>query len=554
MLRTIQQPKRRASLAEDGVIVRIQFSYDPTIIQEIKQLDGKKWVPAWKRWEVPISTEVVERLKELDFTLTEDILKWGDNVSTPIVEQKIDWGVLQMKKELYPFQREGVAFIEAKKGRVLIADEMGLGKSLQAITYLQLHPELRPAIIICPSSLKLNWLKEWRDSTGDTCPEVLSGRTPYKTSGDVLIINYDILSGWVDHLKTIHPKIIIFDEAHYTKERSAKRTQAAKELCKNVPHVIALTGTPVVNRPIEMFNTLQILEPTRWSSFWKFAKKYCGAYQSRWGWVYNGSSNTNELHQLLTQTVMIRRRKAEVLKQLPAKTRTVIPLEITNRKEYDMAEDDFLSWLSGKDKEKAIRAAYAEAMVKMEMLKQLTAHGKMEQCIDWVNDMIESGQKLVLFCTHRVVVDTLMNKFKDIAVKVDGSVTGEDRAKAVEKFQTDSSCMLFIGNIKAAGVGITLTAASNVAFLEYPWSPGDLVQAEDRIHRIGQEAESVNVWYLIAVNTIEDSIIKLLDKKRKVIDSVVDGGLVDESSLIGELLQMVHHKEDRNDRTPTTIM
>lgn len=543
MLRTVQQPKRRAVLAEDGVILYLQFSYDPELIQEIKQLDGKKWVSAWKRWEVPISTEVVERLKELDFTLTEDILKWGNGAPTPI-ERKIDWNVLQIKKELYEFQKEGVEFIESKKGRALVADEMGLGKTIQAITYLQLHPELRPAIIICPSSLKLNWMKEWEESTNNTLPEVLYGRTPYETSSEVLIINYDILSGWVDHLKTIKPKVIIFDEAHYMKERSAKRTQAAKELCKGAPHIIALTGTPVVNRPSEMFNTLQMLEPIRWSSFWKFAKKYCGAYQSRWGWVYDGSSHTDELNQLLTQTVMIRRRKDEVLKQLPAKTRTVIPLEINNRQEYDMAEDDFLAWLAGKDKEKAIKAAYAEAMVKMEMLKQLTAYGKMEQCIDWVTDMIESGQKLVLFCTHRAIISTLMNEFKKIAVQVDGSVTGEDRAKAVGKFQTDSNCMLFIGNIKAAGVGITLTASSNVAFLEFPWSPGDLVQAEDRVHRIGQEAESVNVWYLTAVNTVEDSIIKLLDKKRKVIDSVIDGGLVDETSLIGELLQMVQHKED----------
>lgn len=543
MLRTIQQPKRRAVLAEDGVILYLQFSYDPELIQEIKQLDGRKWVSAWRRWEVPISTEVVERLKDLDFTLTENILKWGNGAPIPI-ERKIDWGVLQMKKELYEFQKEGVEFIDSKKGRALIADEMGLGKTIQAITYLQLHPELRPAIIICPSSLKLNWMKEWRESTNDEDPEVLYGKTPYKTSGDVLIINYDVLSSWVDHLKTIYPTVIIFDEAHYLKERSAKRTQAAKELCKRAPHIIALTGTPVVNRPSEMFNTLQILEPIRWSSFWKFAKKYCGAYQSHWGWVYNGASHTDELHQLLTQTVMIRRRKDEVLKQLPAKTRTVIPLEITNRKEYDMAEDDFLVWLAGKDKEKAIKAAYAEAMVKMEMLKQLTAHGKMEQCIDWVNDMIDSGQKLVLFCTHRAVIDILINEFKTVAVKVDGSVTGEDRAKAVVKFQTDPTCMLFIGNIKAAGIGLTLTAASNVAFLEYPWSPGDLVQAEDRVHRIGQEAESVNVWYLTAVNTVEDSIIKLLDKKRKVVDSVTDGGLVDETSLIGELLQMVQHKED----------
>lgn len=529
------QEKRKAVLASDGVMVYIQFPYNPDLVMEIRQLEGRRWISALKRWEVPVSREVVNKLKSLDFTLSEDLLKWGE--SAPLLIQQVDWDRIKLKKELYPFQKQGVEFLEAKKGRVLIADEMGLGKTLQAIAYLELHPELRPAIIVSPSSLKLNWVREWGESTNSASPEILRGRIPYETKNDVLIINYDILAHWVEFLRELNLKIVIFDEAHYLKERKAGRTKAAKELCKRIPHVMALTGTPILNRPSEIFNILQILEPSRWNSFWRYVRRYCGAYQGRWGWVYDGASHTDELHQLLIQTVMIRRRKEEVLKQLPAKVRTVIPLEITNRDEYRMAEDDFLRWLATKDKEKALRASYAEAMVKMEMLKQLSAHGKLEQCVNWVNDVISSEQKLVLFCTHRAVIDALMSEFSKITVKVDGSVTGEQRAENVNRFQTDPDCMLFLGNVKAAGVGLTLTAASNVAFLEFPWTPGEVVQAEDRVHRIGQEAESVNVWYLVATDTVEEAIIGLLDKKRKVVDSITDGYLVDETSLISELLK-----------------
>src|SRR5690606_21428626 len=189
----------------------------------------------------------------------------------------------------------------------------------------------------------------------------------------------------------------------------------------------------------------------------------------------------------------------------------------------------------------ADRASNAEIIVQIEQLKQAAVRGKLEACIDWIEDFIEAGEKLVVFATHKFVIDRLMEKFNGNAVKIDGSTPMGDRNIAVERFQNDPTTQLFFGNIKAAGVGLTLTAASNVAFIEFPWTPGELQQAQDRCHRIGQKF-TVNIRYLMVPGTIEEDIAKLLDKKTKVLDAVLDGKETDKESLLSELMSVILRK------------
>ena len=435
-------------------------------------------------------------------------------------------------------RKEGVAFIEKRDGRALIADEMGLGKTIQAAAWLQLHPEKRPAIILCPASLKLNWAKEIREtlSTKDKV-QILQGTKPYPITGSIIIINYDILNSWVETLQAINPQVLIIDEMHYVKNSSAIRTKATKKLAKGIPHIIALTGTPIVNRPVEGFNIFQILDKNLFPNFWTYVHRYCGARHNGFGWDFSGATNKEELHRILTSTIMIRRRKSDVLKDLPEKLYSFVPMELDNKKEYSTAELEFIEYLRGvKGKEAAEKAKKAEHLVKIEALKQLAVKGKMKQAINWIKDFIEDGSKLVVFAVHKEVIDQLMKEFKEIAVKIDGSTPIPERHKAVEAFQSDPNIKLFIGNIQAAGVGLTLTATSIVAFLELPWTPGELVQAEDRCHRIGQK-NAVNIYYLLAENTVEYKLAKLLDRKKEVLSAVIDGKVVDEKSLITELIE-----------------
>ncbi len=522
--------------------IKIRFDFDWKILETVKAIPGRKFQNngSEKYWTAPVSTEAMEILQKAGFKLDTALNTFLANLTKNEKNEKTikEINIPELKKTLFPFQKEGVAFLEKKNGRALIGSEMGLGKTIQALAWLQLHPEKKPVIIICPASLKLNWEQEIKTTlSGNQKVQILQGTKPYKITEEIIIINYDILSRWVETLQAINSQVIILDESTAIKSPKALRTKATRKLAKGIPHVIALTGTPIVNRPIEAFTTLQIINKNLFPSFWDYANKYCCARYTGYGWDYSGAANKEELHRKL-QSIMIRHKKEEVLKELPEKIYSYIPMETSNSKEYAKAEANFIKYLAEtKGVEVARKAKNAEHLVRIEELKQLCVKGKMKQAIEWIGNFFESnnGNKLIIFAIHKTVINELMLAFGNIAVKVDGSVSAEGRDKAVQSFQNDPKIRLFIGNIHAAGVGLTLTAASSVAFLELPWTPGELVQAEDRCHRIGQK-NAVNVYYLIA-NGIEKEIVELLDEKKKVLEAVLDGKEIEEKSLITELIK-----------------
>lgn len=511
------------------------FGYDPEILSVVKSLPGAKWLPAIRGWRV--SPEALGALRDMGFEVPDSLLKRD--------------GLDGLKVELLPYQLEGVRFA-LRRNRVLIADEQGLGKTIEALAFLQVRKDLRPALIVCPASLKLNWLRECERVLED-CPEneaiVLSGRNPEKVRGGISIINYDVLDAWVGYLK---PKAVVGDEAHYIKNSKAIRSRAFRKICKHAEAILLLTGTPVMNRPIELFNLLNILAPHEFNNYIAFGIRYCAGHrklvtarggEERIVWDFSGKSNLDELHKRLKSTVMIRRLKKDVLKDLPPKRIAVVPVEITNAESYRKAEEDFIEWLREKvlegvyDGRRLSAALRAEAMVKIEYLKQVAALGKLEPALEWVQDFLESGEKLVIFAHHREVINRLVKEFPNCAV-----VAGDtkDRMAQVDRFQRDPKCKIFIGSIQAAGVGLTLTAASNVAFLEYPWRPADFDQAIDRLHRIGQKS-SVTAWCLVAsvegMKTVDERILTALSEKKSTADAILDGKKIQETDVFDELLK-----------------
>lgn len=530
---------KKACLAEEG-LVEIWFDFDWDVLETVKGIPGRRFRNdrKGKYWTCPLSPDALLILGEAGFTLDEGLNEYLNGLSR---KESVKMEIPRLKKELFPFQVDGVSFILERGGRAVVADEMGLGKTIQALAYLGVHPEKRPAVVVCPAHLKLNWLKEIEETLPDSMNknvEMLYGLSTSKIrpGAGIIIVNYDILGAWVDELIKIKPQVLIADEAHFCKNNKAQRTKATKKLAKKCPHVITLTGTPIVNRPMEGFNIVQMVNKTVFPNHWNYLHRYCGAKHNGFGWDFSGASNQEELHEKL-KTVMIRRLKKDVLQDLPDKIYSSIPIEILNAQEYKKAEDDFIRYLVKKKGVKAAqKASRAEHLVKIEGLKQLAIEGKIQPAMKWIEDYVEDG-KLIVFTTHKKTVDAVVNKFNKIAVKVDGSVSAKEREKAVKRFQEDKKIKLFVGNIQAAGTGLTLTAASSVAFLELPWSPGELVQAEDRCHRIGQK-NSVNVYYLIAAGTIEEKIAMLLDKKRRVLDAVLDGGVNEEAPLLTELIKL----------------
>lgn len=348
-------------------------------------------------------------------------------------------------------------------------------------------------------------------------------------------------------LKAIGFKVVVFDESHYLKNKKAQRTVAALNLVEEIRYRLLLTGTPIVNRPVELVSQLNIMGRLKeFGGFWQFVQRYCGAEYTRFGLDVSGAQNLKELNERLRGNCLIRREKKEVMKELPDKRKVTMPIEIDNRKEYNQAEEDLIEWVGNNAlKDKAFlesiahlpweererrmgewqmdaekRAERAEYLVRIEALKQLTAKGKMKQAKEWISDFIESGEKLVVFATHKAVVNEIAQEFK--CRKIMGDTPAIERQKAVEDFQNNPDTKLIILNIKAGGVGLTLTASSNVLFLEYPWTPADLEQAIDRTHRIGQK-NAVTAWFLVGQDTIDEEILDLLGIKERVVSKTTNG-------------------------------
>ncbi len=426
----------------------------------------------------------------------------------------------------FPYQTECLREIDGFGGRSLQALEPGLGKTLISLWWITSKPKQRlPAIVVCPLSVKWHWEREAKEKCGMEEVSVLEGRKPTgEKLSPLTILNFDILTGRVSELMKLKPKTIIVDECQNISNQT-KRTTAVRALCTGVPNVLALSGTPLVNRPIELLNTLRILRPDvpEFRSKIIYGDRFCGRFLSHWGWDYKGATNTDELNKLLLSTCMSRRRKVDVLPDLPPKIQDVIILPLSNRKEYDKANNDFLGWLQKENPSRVKKAAKAEALIKVSYLLQLAARLKLRCMVEWINDLLAGGKKIVVFATHRKMISALSRQLNCESVIIDGTVTGVDRQRAVDRFQTDPKIRAAICNIVAGGIGITLTAASHVVFVELDWRPGVHLQAEDRPHRIGQTGP-VWIYYLVAHGTIEEKLCSVLQAKQRVLNAVLDGG------------------------------
>jgi SWI/SNF-related matrix-associated actin-dependent regulator of chromatin subfamily A-like protein 1 len=437
--------------------------------------------------------------------------------------------------ELKPFQRAGVSYLLAQR-RAFLADEQGLGKTIEALATLEADAAY-PALVVCPASLKLNWLRELERWLPRRSAQALTGNgagAPI-AAADVTVVNYDILAPRLQELRALEPRALVLDESHYCKNAAAKRTQAVQALSAAVPRdglVLALTGTPVVNRPAELISQLRILG--RLEDFGSGVQ---------FGERFRGPDAHLRLHWHLRARCFVRRLKADVLPQLPAKTRAVVPVELDNEAEYRLAERDVVAWLQSQPLDlreldaKVAAALRAERLVRLNALKLLAARGKLRAALTWIHDFCSSGERLVVFAHHREIQRAVLEHFPR-ALHILGADSHRARDMALQAFQApaDAANQLIVCSIEVAGQGLTLTRSSNVVFLELDWTPAKHDQAEDRCHRIGQH-DAVNVSYLLAANTIDETISTLLERKRAVIGAVTDGREEDEEGVVDALVR-----------------
>lgn len=443
--------------------------------------------------------------------------------------------------EYLPYQKVGIHWATERVG-TLLADDMGLGKTIQVIGLINNDPTIKRALIVCPASLRLNWKRELEKWL--VRPLIVGIVTPSEIPDcDILICNYDILHRF--DFGDYEWDLVAADEAHYTKNKDARRSKALHAI--NGKRRVAMTGTPIANRPVELFPIISWVDPDTWpkKSFFQFAKRYCDAKQGQFGWNFEGASNLGELQEKLRSTCMIRRKKDDVLKDLPPKRRSVVVVpangdsalvkrELSAYEAHRQAIEELraerdLAKASGNQAEyklavSKLRSQEGVMLSEMSKLRAETAIALAPKVVEHVKNILEDndGYKIIIFAHHKDVVWLLQHELMAYGVvTVTGDTSMNNRQHAVDTFQQDPKCQVFIGNIQAAGVGLTLTASAHVVFAELDWVPGNVIQAEDRAHRYGQK-NMVLVEHVVMDGSLGAKMAKTIIAKQEVIDRALD--------------------------------
>lgn len=757
-------------------VIRIKFPYDLDTLFQVRSLTGRKYFKEDETWTSPVNVESIKHLIDWDFTIDDGLkafLQKAQNRESDIAKHDIQG----FKTKLLPYQSRGLAFIENNNGRVLIDDETGLGKTIMTLAWLQMHPEIRPVVIVVPSSLKLYWKREAERLMSYPRIEILSESTSFwLPNGEIFITSYENIFDWVNKLKGINPQILILDEIHNIRDRSSNQTKAVQKIGKGVPYIICLTGISVAARPLEVFYAIKLIKPELFPSFADFSRRYSdddikpkyftweqygvspnkkssafnrseekladfimwlkeqvdkglielGEYdqigsgvesewtnkyiadsykrkelRSRYGiekgafdspfhidrvgllftqvfsdlhgiteamdavisrilaqgmtdgdgpallarkieaaingtglgdlgitnefiadtiisakrrakmlahteimrahhkstmqefrnwrklgidtkaeWKTAGDnrvcdlcnalegkiftveeiedliplhpecrcialpyieelqkyyskpkeeedwlglregidtrkSQIPELYKILTDTIMIRRLKKDVLKDLPRKIISFIPVELDNFKEYKEAEKELINFLKRKSGLK-LESNNIITPASIEELMLLVVNSKLRLSLEWIRDFLELGNKLILFTSHKFVIDSIVEIFQKVCVKLDGPIHGMDKQKIVKDFQTNSRVRLLLVNFEQEDDTIELTTLSNIAFLDIPSPTGQFLNS-DNLYSIGQNG-IVNIYYLFGAETIEERFVNLIDHKSDEVD------------------------------------
>ncbi|KAM0984620.1 hypothetical protein EV2_012401 [Malus domestica] len=535
--------------------IAAKFPYDQAVVGAVRKIPKATWYAKERLWMFPIpslssaekvlheTSGVNIKVENLDPLVHRAIAAAS---VVPDLRDQYDRIPRCIESKLLAFQREGVRFILQHGGRALLADEMGLGKTLQAIAVASCVRDCWPVLIITPSSLRLQWasmIQQWLNIPSSDILVVLSQCGGSNKSGFTIvssnakgtihldglfnIISYDVVPKIQNLLMASEFKVVIADESHFLKNAQAKRTSASLPVIKRAQYAILLSGTPALSRPIELFKQLEALYPDVYKSVHEYGNRYCKG--GTFG-LYQGACNHEELHNLMKATVMIRRLKNDVLSELPVKRRQQVFLDLA---EKDMKQINAffreLEVVKGKikacqSKEEVDSLKFTEKNL-INKIYTDSAEAKIPTVLDYLGTVMEAGCKFLVFAHHQSMIDSIYQfllKKKVGCIRIDGSIPTVARQAYVTEFQEKDSIKAAVLSIKAGGVGFTLTAASTVIFAELSWTPGDLIQAEDRAHRIGQ-VSSVNIYYLLANDTVDDIIWDVVQSKLENLGQMLDG-------------------------------
>uniref|UniRef100_A0A2K6T0M1 SWI/SNF-related matrix-associated actin-dependent regulator of chromatin subfamily A-like protein 1 n=1 Tax=Saimiri boliviensis boliviensis TaxID=39432 RepID=A0A2K6T0M1_SAIBB len=494
------------------------IGYSQDLIAVFKQMDSRRYDVKTRKWSFLLEehNKLITKArclpqvqldplpKTLTLAFASQLKKTSLSLTPDVPEADLSEVDPKLVSNLMPFQRAGVNFAIAKGGRLLLADDMGLGKTIQAICIAAFYRKEWPLLVVVPSSVRFTWEQaflRWLPSLNPDCINVVVTGKDRLTAGLVNIVSFDLLSKLEKQLKTPF-KVVIIDESHFLKNSRTARCRAAMPVLKVAKRVILLSGTPATSRPAELYTQIIAVRPTFFPQFHAFGLRYCDAKRMPWGWDYSGSSNLGELKLLLEEAVMLRRLKSDVLSQLPAKQRKIVVvapgrISATARAALNAAAKEMT-----KDKTKQQQK---EALI---LFFNRTAEAKIPSVIEYIMDLLESGkEKFLVFAHHKVVLDA-------VTKALERKVT--EREDLCQQFQLSPRHAVAVLSITAANMGLTFSSADLVVFAELFWNPGVLIQAEDRVHRIGQTS-SVGIHYVVAKGTADDYLWPMIQEKIKVL-------------------------------------
>ena len=533
----INNSDKQPKVAKKWVILDSYFAQklaDDKLYTEIPQMVWVEKLLAEKEKAYHIWGRVWETEELHDFWLPKaSIIK--DNTVKDVV---VDYEKYSHRPPL-SHQKEAVQkLVENKK--FILADDMGLGKTTSTI-FAALETGAKKILIICPATLKINWKREI-ENYSDRSIYIAEGKN-FSTEHDFVIINYDILKNFHDTKKKDDSQIlranfdlVIVDEAHYIKNAQAQRTKLINDIIKKVDRLWLLTGTPMTSRPIDYYNLLSLVDSPVAKNWMAYVIRYCNGYQFKVGprkvWNVMGASNLEELRDR-TSTTILRRLKEDVL-DLPDKIISPVYLRLKS-KDYEELMGEYFNWYEkNPDESKSLTVQFS----KLSKVRQVIANEKISQTIELAENILEQGKKVIIFCNFTDSLNQIMEHFGKVAVKVDGSMSKIERQNSVDQFQENEKIKVFVGNIIAAGVGLTLTAAEAVIMNDLSFVPAHHSQAEDRAFRIGQK-KNVSVYYPIFENTIEAIIYDILNAKKQVIATVM-GDNLDIGDAAEEILKRIN--------------
>uniref|UniRef100_W5K754 SWI/SNF-related matrix-associated actin-dependent regulator of chromatin subfamily A-like protein 1 n=1 Tax=Astyanax mexicanus TaxID=7994 RepID=W5K754_ASTMX len=543
--------------------LEVDIGYHADVIGIFKQMPSKNYDMKTRKWSFLLEDygRLLEALNDISAVEIEPLpravlqafssqFEQSHSKAAEVPEADLSAVDSTLTRSLMPFQQYGVNFAVSREGRLLLADDMGLGKTVQAICIAAYYRKEWPLLIVTPSSVRFTWaeaFRRWLPSVAaDRINVVVKGKDSLR-SGLVNIVSYDLL-GKVDKQHLANPfGVLIMDESHFLKNIKTARCKAALPLLKAAKRVVLLSGTPAMSRPAELYTQILAVRPTLFPRFHDFGARYCDAKQLPWGWDYSGSSNLTELKLLLEESLMLRRLKSEVLSQLPAKQRKVVTvttdgINARTKAALSAAAKELANGRHNKMQEK-------EALL---VFFNHTAEAKIRAIMEYISDMLECGrEKFLVFAHHKKVLDSISKELTDKGVnyiRIDGSTPSAERQQLCERFQfTHQSCVALL-SITAANMGLTLHAADLVVFAELFWNPGILIQAEDRVHRIGQTS-CVDIHYLVAKGTADDYLWPMIQEKMNVLEQV---GL-SESNISDKAECSSFHSKDPKQQTITEM-